>query len=64
VRSPHKMTFILTRAEIVRLREEIGNLPKSHAGPKLLELYRRLDDALTPKEDEDGAFQKEEEESR
>jgi len=41
-----EVTFALTRGEAARLHEEIGDLPKSRAGPKLLELYRRLDALL------------------
>jgi hypothetical protein len=58
-KSPHKLTFILTRAEVARLHEEIGDLPRHFVGPKLREFYRRLDDAF-PQENE-GANQEEEE---
>jgi hypothetical protein len=59
---PRKLTFILTRSEILRLYDEIGDIPKSYVGPKLLELYRRLDNALGPEENENGTSQKEEDE--
>ena len=41
-----RITLDFTRREAQRLYEEIGDVPKSRAGPKLLELYRRLDDWL------------------
>ncbi len=40
------MKLDLTRGEVERLHEEIGDLPKSRVGPKLLEFYRRLDNVL------------------
>ena len=40
------MNIALTHGEIQRLYEEIGDLPKSRVGPKLLELYRRLERVL------------------
>lgn len=42
-----KMQLAFTRGEMKRLHEEIGDLPKSRVGPKLLELYRYLDALLT-----------------
>ena len=41
-----KMQLAFTRGEMKRLHEEIGDIPKSHAGPKLLQLYRYLDALL------------------
>lgn len=41
-----KMSLAFTRGEMKRLHEEIGDIPKSHAGPKLLQLYRHLDALL------------------
>lgn len=37
------LTLRLRPAEVDALRVEIGDLPKKHVGPKLLELYRRLE---------------------
>lgn len=36
------MKIELTLQEVNRLHEEIGDIPKSRAGPKLLALWRRL----------------------
>ena len=41
-----KMNLSFTRGEVQRLHEEIGDIPKSRVGPKLLQLYRYLDDLL------------------
>lgn len=41
-----KLTFSLTYGEAVCLHNELGDVPKSKCGPKLLELYGRLDTAL------------------
>lgn len=40
------MTITLTPAEVVRLHDEIGDIPKHHVGQKLMELYRRLDNLV------------------
>lgn len=45
-RETPRMKLDLTRGEVERLHEEIGDLPKSRVGPKLLEFYRRLDNVL------------------
>jgi hypothetical protein len=37
-----KLKFAFTHGEIVRLYEEIGDLPMPRVGPKLLEFYRQL----------------------
>lgn len=45
---PHKdITIALTRGEVLHLHREIGDLPRPRVGPKLFELYRRLDVALS-----------------
>ena len=56
-----KLTFILTRAEVERLSEEIGDIPRSYVGPKLFEFYRRLDNALGPPKNDEANQEKEKE---
>lgn len=41
-----RMQVALTRGEAKTLHEEIGDIPKSRVGPKLLALYRELDEVL------------------
>lgn len=45
-RGVNRMRLALTRGEAQTLHEEIGDIPKSRVGPKLLSLYRELDEAL------------------
>jgi hypothetical protein len=40
------MVFEFTRPEIARLYEEIGDIPQSRVGPKLMELYKRFETIL------------------
>lgn len=42
-----RMRIALTRGEVECLHEEIGDLPRAQAGPKLRELYTRLETALS-----------------
>jgi hypothetical protein len=46
------MRLTLSRGEVERLHEEIGDISKTFVGPKLLELYRYLDDVLALEWDE------------
>jgi hypothetical protein len=41
-----RMRIALTRGEVERLHEEIGDIKQQHVGPKLRELYQRLDNVL------------------
>jgi len=46
------MRLSLTRGEVERLHDEIGDISKTFVGPKLLELYKHLDDVLACEWDE------------
>ena len=46
MKSDPYMTVNLSYAEVKHLHAEIGALPKSRVGPKLIELYRRLDNMI------------------
>ena len=41
-----EITFSLTRGEAQALHEQIGDINQLYVGPKLKELYRRLDAVL------------------
>lgn len=41
-----RMRIALTRGEVERLHEEIGDINQRQVGPKLRELYKRLDSVL------------------
>jgi hypothetical protein len=43
VTRPAAFTIDLTPGEVMRLHDEIGDIPKKYIGTKLMELYRRLD---------------------
>lgn len=49
---PVRVKLAFTRSEIQRLHGEIGDLPKSRVGPKLLALYRHLGALLALEWDE------------
>lgn len=51
-KGPPRMRLSLTRGEVERLHEEIGDLNVSVVGPKLMELYKNLDAILAVEWDE------------